>query len=221
MNKILNRLVWIFFLAPGIYLAVAWNSIPETVALHFDWNGKADRYGSRKELLIMTAVLSGMCLVVYFLLSNIYRIDPKRYAAENKLRLQRLAFGAVVFISALLCLIIYNSAHGIIRFRSGLLLGGVGLLFAFIGNYLPNLKPNYFAGLRLPWTLESEENWRKTHALMGRLWFIGGLFLAIVCLFLPDKPAMIVFFAVMITITAIPIGFSYRLYAQQKKSKTP
>jgi uncharacterized membrane protein len=89
--------------------------------------------------------------------------------------------------------------------------------FAIIGNYLPNLKPNYFAGMRLPWTLENPENWRKTHALAGKLWFGGGL-LAITCLFLPAKAAMILFFAVMILLVFIPTVFSYRFYIQQKRS---
>ena len=95
---------------------------------------------------------------------------------------------------------------------------GTGLLFAVIGNYLPNLKPNYFAGLRLPWTLENADNWRKTHALAGKLWFAGGLFLAAICLFLPTVIAIITFFVVMTVITIIPCVYSYRLYKAQKQN---
>ena len=59
---------------------------------------------------------------------------------------------------------------------------GVGLLLCLIGNYMHTIKPNYFAGLRLPWTLNNEDNWRKTHLLAGKLWFVGGLVIAILCL---------------------------------------
>jgi uncharacterized membrane protein len=72
--------------------------------------------------------------------------------------------------------------------------------------------------MRLPWTLENPENWRKTHALAGKLWFGGGLLLAITCLFLPAKAAMILFFAVMILLVFIPTVFSYRFYIHQKRS---
>ncbi len=218
MDKLLKRIVWLIMAAPAVYLAFAWKQLPDKVTMHFDWKGQPDRYGSKKELLIMVAALVAMSAVVYLILTNIYRIDPKKYAAENKTRLHRLAFGVVVFISALLGMIIYSSTHGNLHFSTSLVLAGTGLLFAFIGNYMHNIKPNYFAGLRLPWTLENEENWKKTHALMGKLWFSGGLFLAIACLFLPAKTAMIFFFAVMIPITVIPIVYSYRLYAKQKKS---
>lgn len=218
MNKWLNKIIWIVVAIPAVYLAIVWNQLPEKVAMHFNMQGNVDRYGSKRELLGMTAIIIATSLFIYFLLTNIYRIDPKRHAAENKDRLRRIAFAVAVFMSALLTVIIYNSISGSVKMSMGLLFAGVGLLFAIIGNYMSNLKPNYFAGFRLPWTLENEDNWKRTHILAGRLWFAGGLLLAIVCLFLPMIPAIVVFFTVMTIITIIPIVYSYRLYKKQKAS---
>jgi immunity protein, SdpI family len=219
MDKILNKAVWLIILAPAVYLLLVWEKIPERVALHFDWSGEPDRFGNKKELLTTSIILIVTSALIYLILTNIYRIDPKKSAAENKGRLRRLAFGLAVFMSALLCMIIYSSSNGNIHFSTGTLLAGMGLFFAFIGNYMHNIKPNYFAGFRLPWTLENADNWKKTHALAGKLWFAGGLILAIICLFLPAKPAMIVFFTVMIIITIIPVIYSFRLFQQQKKQQ--
>ncbi len=216
MNKFLKILVWPIMMVPPVYLAMVWDKLPQQVALHFDLKGNADRFGSKNELLTTVIILTVMNILVYLILTNIYRIDPKKYAAENKERLQRLGFGVVVFMSALLCMILYSSSHENISFNTGLVLSAVGLLFAFIGNYLPNLKPNYFAGLRLPWTLENADNWKKTHALAGKLWFAGGLLLAVTCLFMPPVAAFILFTAVMIIITFIPCVYSYQLYKKQK-----
>jgi len=91
----------------------------------------------------------------------------------------------------------------------------VGLLFAVVGNYMYNIKPNYFAGIRLPWTLENEDNWKKTHMLAGKLWFAGGLLVALTALFLPDKIALIFTFSIIILLTIIPTVYSYRLYKKQ------
>jgi len=216
MDRILKKIVWLILVAPAIYLVLAWNKMPEKIVLHFDWKGKPDKLGTRQELLTMMIILIVTNLFIYLMLTNIYRIDPKKQAAENKTRLHRLAFGVVVFMSAVFCMILYSSSHGNIRFSMNLLLAGMGLLFAFIGNYMHNIKPNYFAGFRLPWTLENEENWKKTHALGGKLWFGGGLLLAVTCIFLPARIAMIYFFTVMGVITLIPIVYSYRLYKKQK-----
>lgn len=217
MNKILNRTIWPVILIPSVYLAISWNNLQDRIPLHFDIRGNADRYGSKNELLISVVILTILSGLVYLLLKNIYRIDPKKYAAENKDRLLRIGFAVSVFMAALTCMIIYSGVHGTAGFSASLILGGVGLLFAIIGNYLPNLKPNYFAGLRLPWTLENPENWKKTHALAGKLWFGAGLFLAAICLLLSAKIAFVVFFSITAIITIIPCIYSYRLFKEQKK----
>jgi uncharacterized membrane protein len=220
MNKILNKVVWLIILIPGIYLALTWSNIPETIPLHFDIRGNADRYGEKKELIVPVIILTVMSLFIYFLFSKIYRIDPKKYAAENKERLRRIGFAVAVFMSAMNCFIIYSGANGGSRFDIGLVLGGVGLLFAIIGNYMPNMKPNYFAGFRLPWTLENADNWKKTHALAAKIWFAGGLLLAVVCLLAPATIALIIFFTVTLVMIIIPAVFSYRLYKKTKMQNT-
>ena len=217
MNKILNRTVWLIALVPVAYLAFVWNNLPETISLHFDIKGNADRYGNRKELLALVLSLFTLSILVYYMFINIYRIDPKKYAVENKGRLQRIGFAVTVFMAAITCMIIYSGIHGNSRLDISLILGGVGLLFAIIGNYMPNMKPNYFAGFRLPWTLENADNWKKTHALAGKLWFAGGLLLAVVCLLTPAKAGLIIFFSVIAIITVIPFIYSYRLHKKQKE----
>jgi len=216
MNKILNKVVLLIILVPGIYLALTWPNLPETIPLHFDIKGNADRYGNKKELIVPVIILTVTSLFVYYLFMNIYRIDPKKYAADNKDRLQRIGFAVAVFMTAISCLIIYSGANGGSRFDISLVLGGVGLLFAIIGNYMPNMKPNYFAGFRLPWTLENPDNWKKTHALAARLWFAGGLLLAVVCLLAPAIIALIIFFTITLVMIIIPVVFSYRLFKKTK-----
>src|SRR5688572_28054107 len=98
MNKYLKIFIWPIALAPIIYLAFIWDSLPERIAMHFDIEGKPDRYGSKNELLVMVIVLSVMCAGIFFLLSNIYKIDPKKYAAENKDRLKRMGFIISLFM---------------------------------------------------------------------------------------------------------------------------
>jgi len=212
MTKYFKFLVWFIGLIPVIYLGITWSSLPEKVAMHFNLEGQPDRYGNKSELFIVIGVLSLMSVGIYFLLTNIYKIDPKKHAPENKGRLQRMGFAVTVFMSALACYIIYSTAKGTIEFGMRYIFAGVGLLFSLMGNYMHTIKPNYFAGLRLPWTLNNENNWRKTHLLAGKLWFAGGLLLAILCVLLPDKISLILFFITMLVLVIIPVVYSYRLY---------
>lgn len=220
MNTLLKKIIWPVMAVPAIFLALVWKKLPEKIALHFDLAGNADRFGSKNELVTATLILTAMNILVYLAMTNIYRIDPKKYAVENKNRLQLMGFAVAVFMAAITGMIIYTAFKGSSRFDIKLILAGVGFLFAFMGNYMLNIKPNYFVGFRLPWTLENAGNWKKTHAVAGRLWFAGGLFLAIICLFLPTVIAMIFFFTVMTIIVIIPCVYSYRMYKNQKISGT-
>jgi uncharacterized membrane protein len=92
----------------------------------------------------------------------------------------------------------------------------VGLLFAFIGNIMLNIKPNYFAGIRTPWTLESEDNWCATHRLAGKLWFAGGILITILTLLIPSKAGFVVFMCCVGVLVLIPAIYSYLYF---KKSR--
>jgi uncharacterized membrane protein len=219
MKKILKTLVWIIFLIPAAYLSIIWQSLPERVPMHYNLNGEVDRIGSKSELIFLVLVITGVNIGTYLLLVNIHRIDTKKYVQENKDRMFRIGFIVSVFISAILCVLLYNTANEISKLLPGIIFSAVGLLLSFTGNYMYNIKPNYYAGFRMPWTLKNEENWRKTHHLGGKLWFIGGLVIAIVCLFLPFRVAFIFFLSIITIMTIIPLVYSYRLHKQQKTSR--
>ena len=61
-------------------------------------------------------------------------------------------------------------------------------LFILFGNYMPKCKRNYTLGIRLPWTLNSDENWNATHRLGGRVWVVAGFVMLLGC-FLPEPAA--------------------------------
>ncbi|MDA6215520.1 SdpI family protein, partial [Escherichia coli] len=51
----------------------------------------------------------------------------------------------------------------------------IGVFFIVLGNYMPKLQQNYTIGIKLPWTLNSEENWNRTHRLGGKLYIVMGI----------------------------------------------
>lgn len=219
MNRKLHILAGAIVLAPVVYLAAIWKKLPAIVPMHYNLKGEIDRYGNKTEMLGVLAMMTAVNIGVYLLLNNIHRIDPKKkYTAENRPRMQRLAFVITVFLAALCCFIIYTTQHSDLKFRPGFLLAATGLLFSFIGNYMYTIKPNYFAGFRLPWTLESEDNWKKTHQLAGKLWFAGGIAITIICPFLPNEVALVFFFIAIAVLCIIPAVYSYRFYKQSTRS---
>ncbi|HVX25139.1 MAG TPA: SdpI family protein [Parafilimonas sp.] len=219
MNKFLRRVIWLIMLIPAIYLAIIWNHIPEKVPMHFDIKGNVDKYGSKHDLLILILVLTVVNAIVYLVISNIYKIDPRKSASLNKDRMRRMAVAVSIYLSAIWIMVIYEAVHNDASLTLKFVFVAMGLLFALLGNNMYNIQPNYFAGIRLPWTLESEDNWRKTHHVAGRLWFFGGLFFAMLALLLNKDVAGFVIIALVIILVLIPVIYSYNLYRKSKAVK--
>lgn len=90
----------------------------------------------------------------------------------------------------------------------------LGLMFTLIGNYMPKTRRNSTIGIRVSWTLASDENWDATHRFAGKVWFIGGIIMML-CACLPGKIGIILFIADILLFTLIPIFYSYRYYKKQ------
>ncbi len=209
---------FIMMAIPWIYLAVIWEELPQTIATHFGLDGKPDKFGSKNEILMIPVILSVIGIPMYFIMRNIYRIDPKKkYAATTSSVLSKMAMVLIVLLCAVSLFILYWTLKGK---TTGLpvFFCGMGLFFAYIGNLMHSIKPNYFAGFRVPWALENEENWRKTHQLASKIWFAGGLLLAVISLLLNDKLLIGVFLAGIVLMTLIPVIYSYTLYRRSSGS---
>ena len=99
--------------------------------------------------------------------------DPKRQNIGPKMI--RLVLWIIPVTSLIVCCSIYANAVGIAVDIGFVANGIVGLLFILIGNYMPKCKQNYTTGIKVPWTLHSQENWNRTHRLAGWVWIIGAL----------------------------------------------
>ena len=87
------------------------------------------------------------------------------------------------------------------------MMSGLLLFFVVLGNYLGNLRPNYFIGIRTPWTLENPETWRATHRVGGRLMFFGALILLLLQFLLNERIFEWLFVASILALAAW--GFVY------------
>ena len=73
---------------------------------------------------------------------------------------------------------------------------------------MPKMKQSYTIGIKLPWTLNSEENWYRTHRFAGGAFMLGGAFV-IVAGFME---MMWVAFVALLLVAMLPTVYSYLLY---------
>jgi uncharacterized membrane protein len=203
--------------APAILAAILYPGLPETIPIHFNAEGQADGFGPKSSIWIHISILSVVGLGVYLLISNIHKIDPKKTANVSVDTYKALALIITLFLSIINTSIVLSMSN---TFKSlgiqNIVLPSVGLLLAVIGYFMRNIKPNYFIGLRLPWTLEDDENWAATHQLAAKLWIPGGIMMAIASFVLPFLAALIITLSLTAIMVIIPAVYSYRFFKQKK-----
>jgi uncharacterized membrane protein len=203
---------------PFCYAAYIYPSLPETIPTHFNIKGEADAYGGKNSIFLGPGIMSVVGLFVFFVLSNIKSLDPKRYKEQDDSMYKKFALFTVAFLSLISCIIIFSSSNQSIDIGK-LLLPALGLSFAGFGWYMPKIHQNYFAGFKLPWTLENEDNWNETHKLAGTVWMFGGWFQVIATITLSSKPAFICFMIATAIMVIIPTVFSYRMFKNGNQIK--
>ncbi len=206
--------------APFVYLAYRYPHLPASVPVHFNIDGTANRFGNKQELWGILAITGGISILLYLLIRFLPKIDPKKAPRNPDMVYNKIIIAVILLLSIINCLIIHAADKGAFD------IGGafpvvVGVFFAVIGNLMHNIKPNYFIGIRTPWTLENEATWRKTHQLAGKIWFAGGLSIALISLLLPARIAAYLSIAGVVVLAVIPVIYSYFFYKSLEKDTHP
>jgi uncharacterized membrane protein len=191
-------------LLPIIVGALVYKRLPETIATHFDLNGNPDGWSSRAFAVFgLPAILLAVNLLLPFML----RADPKHENMSGAL--VNITIWTIPVLSLICSGLTLGRALGYDVRIERVLPVFMGVLFILIGNYLPKTKQSYTMGIKLPWTLASEENWNRTHRLAGFLWVLGGVYFIVMSFIGWSVPAFVLPLAVMVL---LPIVYSYLLY---------
>jgi uncharacterized membrane protein len=154
----------------------AFAKLPPRVPVHWNAGGTVDRYGSRLQgAFLLPAVMLGLWL----LLRILPRIDPRRVNYEKFADTYELLVTSVVALLAVMHLAVVAAALGWPVSTSRLAPALVGLEFLVLGNALPRARPNWWFGIRTPWTLSNDRVWMRTHRVGGYLLAGAGLVLIV------------------------------------------
>ena len=191
-------------LLPMLVGALVYSRLPEQVATHFDLQGNPDGWSSRAFAVFG---LPGILLAVNLLIPFALQADPKHKNMSGAL--VNIVVWTVPVVSLLCSGLTLGRALGYDLRIEVVLPVFMGVLFILIGNYLPKTKQSYTMGIKLPWTLASEENWNRTHRLAGFLWVLGGVYF-IVMSFIGWN--LIAFLIPIVLMVLAPTVYSYLLY---------
>jgi uncharacterized membrane protein len=191
-----------------------YDRLPDRVPIHWDWKGQADRWverdGALSYLLLLPGLMAGtvlLTLVLPWLSPRHFQVEPFRATYDYIMFL-------IVAMFAYLHLVILAASFEKAFDLTRVLLGGMFLFLAALGNVLGKVQRNFWIGVRTPWTLASDIVWNRTHRLAAWLFVAGGLlaFLATVAN-LPVVVALVLFGVPAL----VPVFYSLILYKRLEK----
>lgn len=200
----------IITLSPILFGIIFWNQLPQEMPTHFSGAGNvADGYSSKPVAVFGLPVF---LLIMEWFCVFVTALDPKRKNISDKMI--RIVLWIVPVISLAVAVSIYGTALGRnidVGMQMNIL---IGILFIVLGNYLHKVKQNHSVGLRIPWTLNNEDNWNRTHRFSAWIFILAGIALCINGYF----KSMVALGVIIVVMMVMPILYSYILYKKELRN---
>lgn len=207
-NKGTLALTTFVLLIPVLVGLLLWNQLPDQIPSHWNIDGEVDGWSSKAFVVF---ALPAFLLALHWTCVFASSADPKSKDYHPKMLL--LVLWICPVIGLLMESLVYATALGYDLSVEIIMPLLVGLMFLIVGNLLPKCRQSYTMGIKLPWTLNDEENWNKTHRFGGKVWVIGGA-VTMATAFLGSFWVLLGVLAVM---AIAPTVYSYLHYRKHKK----
>ncbi|MBR4308305.1 MAG: SdpI family protein [Oscillospiraceae bacterium] len=206
---ILSTLV---ILLPSLLGILLWDRLPEAITGY--WGNSGTNSPAWKIIVLFPLIL----LTFHYLCLWLSFRDPK--FREQNPKATMIVFWIIPYITLLSTGVMYCSMFDSVMDPFRLIPGSLGLLSIIIGNYMPKLKHNAYMGIRTPWTMYNDENWRASHRFCGKLYVILGLAM-ILCCFLPLKAILIIGGSLLLILCLGSSLYPYFYYRKQVEKGLP
>ena len=211
MRETIRRWYPAALLAVALLLsALAYPHLPARVATHWGLDGEADRWSSPlRAALLAPAFIAGL----WAFLRMLPRIDPRgrnyaRFPAAYDVTVNATLSMVGVMHAATLAI-----ALGWPISITRLVCATLGVLLLVVGNVMPRARPNFFVGVRTPWTLSSDRVWERTHRVAGYLFVAAGA-VTLLAAALPPRWAVSTLLAAVSTAVLSSAIYSYVLWSR-------
>lgn len=217
-KKVKELLIALLVIAPIVYFFSLWNSLPDSIPIHFDRFGNPNNYGSKMLIVFSLTVIS---LGVYVFLKLIPRIYNKDNYVVSEQMFYKTRFFLALFFSVLCFVIIFSVQQE--KANTSIMYVSIAFLISIIGNYMGSIKPNFLNKNRPQHLLMDEKNWKKTQNFLAKLWFFSGIVLAILIFIMPaDYKAYALFSGLILVMIIVPVAYSlitnYRFKKENKNN---
>lgn len=214
MTKFFKRhgIALLLLLFPFALAALLYNKLPDMIPIHWGIDGTPDDWASKTWAIWLMPAIN---VAVYLLIGFVVRLDPKGNFEKNRKAVHALQLILAGFFSAVITLMLLYPIYPDMDFGAWMVMLLLSM-FILIGNFFGKMRPNYFMGIRTPWTLQNEQVWIRTHRFGGMLWVMSSLVVAGLFFLLPRTAFYITLIPWFLLVVLGPIVYSYVAYKRLK-----
>ena len=197
--------------------AAVYDRLPDPMPTHWNLSGEVDGWTSLPWGAFMLPLMLVAGLAIFHVLPL---IDPRKANyAKFKGTYEVLIITIMTFMVGVHLLVLANALGNNVSVERAIPIG-VGVLLMVIGNLLPRTRPNWFVGIRTPWTLSSDRVWERTHRFGGHMFVAAGLVTVLVGIFAPAL-AIPVLIGCSVAVSVGVLAGSYVIWKQDPDRNKP
>lgn len=209
-HKVFVIVTSIITLLPMVVGIILWNRLPEMMATHFGTDSMPNDWSPRGFTVFGIPIF----LLAVHIICVFATVADQRNKGINQTVFKIV--GCIAPFCSVACAVgIYGHELGFTEVNSLTAIKcTLAIMIIAVGNYLPKCRQNYTIGIKLPWTLEDEDIWNRTHRLAGWLWIMCGI-LIIAEAFLRFGGAWLIF-VVAAVMVLVPVVYSLVIFMRNE-----
>jgi len=201
------RMAWVLVMLSWAVAFLVLPHLPASVPIHWNLYGQADGFAGRFAGAFGVPAVLSLTMALLIVLPRFDTVQASLASFRENYAILILATVSLFFCIEVITLMI---ARGIELPVITIIPILIGLLFIVLGSIMPNIGRNTIMGIRLPWTLESDEVWKKTHEHGGPVFMAAGM-LTVLGSLVAGIWAIALMLAIVLGVTAYICVWSYRI----------
>lgn len=200
----------VLIVAAVVASITVYQRLPEQMPTHWGVSGEVNGWSNR---LWGAWMIPLMMAVIWLIMRAIPHIDPRKANYEKFAGTYDVLVGLILTFMLVMHIAVLMAATGRPVAMDRVAMPAVGLFIAAMGFLLPRAHPNWFVGIRTPWTMTSDLSWERTHRIGGILFIALGILMVGASLIAPVQ-AIAVLVVAAIAIVVFLFVYSYRIWKE-------
>lgn len=206
MSRPYRVLGFLLVVAGFAYAAFLSPRLPDPLPSHWDAAGRVNGTMPKPWGVFIVPLVMAVLWLLFLVLP---RMSPRGFEMDSFASAWGILAVSILAFMLFVEVLTLNAAQTRANLSPKPIFAAIGVLFAVIGGVMGKVTRNFFAGIRTPWTLASEEVWNRTHRLGSKIFMAAGLVAVAAALF--DLGWWVPLGALLVG-PLVPVIYSYVIY---------